>query len=72
MVKYITLSESKKRNKGKNNYYIKGYFDGYNNPARSTLEVNKIIKSGKLNSLSQKTKDFIEGKSRGVIEKKKI
>ena len=39
---FITKQEIIKRFKTKSNYFINGYFEGYNNPKQSIEDVNRI------------------------------
>jgi len=70
MVNFISIEQARKYNKGKSANYIKGYFDGYNNPKRSSKEVDSFLTSGKQYKASQKALEFISGKARGVIDKR--
>ena len=68
---FMSIDEVRKKFKGKKSDFIKGYFDGYNNPKRSMNEVNNVLSSGKYKDLSDKTKDFVDGKAQGVEDREK-
>lgn len=70
MANFISMDQAKKANKGKSSNFIKGFFDGYNNPQRASSEVNTFLVSGKIHYVSEKTRDFMNGKIKGVIAKR--
>ena len=70
MPQFISMDEARKNNKGKSAMFIKGFFDGYNNPNRASKEVDDFLVSGKVRSASLKTTEFFNGKIKGVIAKR--
>lgn len=69
---FITKNEIIKKFKTKSNYFINGYFEGYNNPKQSLEDINKFLTSGRLEELSEKARYYLEGKSAGVEDRRKI
>lgn len=66
---FTTMSEVKKNYKNKKSDFHKGYFDGFNNPNRSKKEVNDVLISGRYENLSEKAKNFVDGKSQGIEDR---
>ena len=68
---FKTSSEINKQFKGKPSKWLKGYYDGYNNPKQGLEDMNRFITSGKnYSDLDQKSKDWFDGKGQGIEDRR--
>lgn len=69
---FITIEEVRKKFKGKSSNFIKGYFEGYNNPNQSEKNIRAFIENGgKMSVLSENAKDYFIGRTEGYKDKRK-
>jgi len=67
---FITMNEIRTIFKGKSANWMKGYYEGYNNPKQSLENHTNLMQSGRYENLSEKAKEYVNARGLGIEDRK--